>query len=45
MYGGDFARDNPDTPAFIMASTGETITYGDYEARANRLAISRLIAA
>ncbi len=28
----------PTAPAFIMASTGEAVTYREYEARANRLA-------
>ena len=38
MYPGKFAKENPDRPAFIMASTGETVTYKEYEARTNRLA-------
>jgi acyl-CoA synthetase (AMP-forming)/AMP-acid ligase II len=29
---------HPDKPAIIMASTGETITFGEYEARGNRVA-------
>ncbi len=38
MYPGKHAAAHPDKPAFIMASTGEAVTYRDYEARANRLA-------
>src|SRR5947209_11510057 len=38
MYPGKHAVERPDDPAFIMASTGETVTFGEYEARANRLA-------
>ncbi len=38
MYPGKFAHDHPDRPAFIMASTGEAVTYREYEARANQLA-------
>ena len=30
--------DHPDKPAIIMASSGETVTFGDYEARSNRVA-------
>jgi acyl-CoA synthetase (AMP-forming)/AMP-acid ligase II len=38
MYPGEKARLNPDRPAFIMGTTGEVITYGDYAARCNQLA-------
>jgi long-chain acyl-CoA synthetase len=38
MYATEQARTHPDQPAFIMGSTGETVTYAEYEARANRLA-------
>ena len=38
MYPGDYARKHPDRAAFIMASSGETVTYAELEARANRLA-------
>src|SRR5712692_5557345 len=38
MYPGENAKLHPEKPAFIMGSTGEVITYGDYEARCNRLA-------
>jgi long-chain acyl-CoA synthetase len=29
---------HPDKPAIIMASSGETVTFGDFEARSNRVA-------
>lgn len=38
MYSGKYAIENPDKPAFIMAETGEAVSYRDYEARCNRLA-------
>jgi long-chain acyl-CoA synthetase len=38
MYTGKHAQLRPLQPAFIMASTGETVTYRELEARANRLA-------
>ncbi len=38
MYPGKYAELNPDRPAFIMASTGEAVTYREYEARTNQLA-------
>ncbi|MGB7184858.1 MAG: AMP-binding protein, partial [Burkholderiaceae bacterium] len=38
MYPAVQAKANPTKPAFIMASTGETVTYGELEARTNRLA-------
>jgi long-chain acyl-CoA synthetase len=40
--GSVFARQqaiaHPDKPAIIMASSGETVTFGEYEARSNRVA-------
>lgn len=38
MYPPRKALENPDKPAIVMASSGITITYGDLEARSNRLA-------
>ncbi|WP_395699755.1 AMP-binding protein [Aquabacterium sp.] len=38
MYAGHRFAQHPDRPAFIMASSGETVTYAEYEARTNRLA-------
>ena len=38
MYPGRHAVQNTHKPAFIMAATGETVTYGDLEQRSNRLA-------
>ncbi|MBT4494748.1 MAG: AMP-binding protein [Gammaproteobacteria bacterium] len=38
MYAGDYAHKNPERPAFIMASSGESVSYREYEERANRLA-------
>ncbi|MBO0885865.1 MAG: AMP-binding protein [Acidimicrobiales bacterium] len=38
MYPGDRAKAHPDRPALIMATTGETLTYRDYETRCNQLA-------
>jgi long-chain acyl-CoA synthetase len=38
MYTGKHAHLRPLQPAFIMASTGETVTYRELEARCNRLA-------
>jgi long-chain acyl-CoA synthetase len=38
MYTGKHARLRPLQPAFIMASSGETVTYAELEARCNRLA-------
>jgi long-chain acyl-CoA synthetase len=38
MYPGLHAIQNSDKPAFIMASTGEAVTYGELEQRSNRLA-------
>ncbi|MEH6545076.1 MAG: AMP-binding protein, partial [Sneathiella sp.] len=38
MYPGKHAQKHPNKPAFIMANTGEMVTYTAYEARANKLA-------
>jgi long-chain acyl-CoA synthetase len=38
MYPGKHAQARAEQAAFIMASTGETVTYGEYESRSNRLA-------
>ncbi len=38
MYAARYAREHPDQPAIIMAGTGETITFGEYEARCNQVA-------
>jgi len=38
MYPGKYAQLHPDRPAFIMASTGEAVSYAEFEARTNRLA-------
>lgn len=38
MYPGQHAQSRSDQPAFIMASSGETVTYAELEARTNRLA-------
>jgi long-chain acyl-CoA synthetase len=38
MYPGDHAETHPDRPAFIMATSGEVVTFKEYEARCNRLA-------
>ena len=38
MHPGPYAKTRPDHPAFIMADTGETVTYGELERRGNRLA-------
>lgn len=38
MYPGKYAELHPDRPALIMASTGETATYSEYETRCNQLA-------
>jgi long-chain acyl-CoA synthetase len=38
MYPGTHAVNRADQAAFIMGSTGEVVTYGEYEARTNRLA-------
>ena len=38
MYPGAYAQQHPDRPAFIMAGTGESVNYREFEERANRLA-------
>src|SRR5271154_4509694 len=38
MYAAEHARQHPDQPAFVMATSGEVVTFGAYEAAANRLA-------
>src|ERR1700750_1633269 len=38
MYNGKHAHLRPLQPAFIMAGTGEAVTYAELEARSNRLA-------
>ncbi|WP_067865871.1 AMP-binding protein [Nocardia shimofusensis] len=38
MYPGRHAIEHPDRPAIVMAPSGEVMTYGDLDARANRLA-------
>jgi long-chain acyl-CoA synthetase len=38
MYPGHHAKAHPGRAAFIMAGSGETVTYREFEARANRLA-------
>ena len=38
MYPGQHAVSNHAKPAFIMASTGESVTYGELERRSNQLA-------
>ena len=38
MYAGRYAVEHPDRACFVMAESGETVTYREYEERANRLA-------
>ena len=38
MYARQHAEKYPDKPAIIMATTGETVTFGEFESRANRAA-------
>src|SRR5437763_1199253 len=38
VYPGPHARERADQAAFVMASTGESVSYAEYEARTNRLA-------
>jgi long-chain acyl-CoA synthetase len=38
MYPGKYAIERADEPCFIMATSGEVVTYGEYERRTNRLA-------
>ena len=37
MYPGKYALAHPDRAAFVMASSGESVSYAEFEARANRL--------
>src|SRR5580693_509334 len=36
MHPSHHAKANPDKPAYIMAASGETVTYGQLEARSNQ---------
>ena len=38
MYPGIHGREIPDKTAYVMASTGEAVTYGELDARSNRCA-------
>ena len=38
MFARQHALASPDKPAVIMAATGETVTFGEFEERANRVA-------
>ena len=38
MYAGPYAQQHADRPAFIMASSGEAMSYAELEQRSNRLA-------
>lgn len=38
MYAKDHAAAYPDQPLFIMATSGDTVTYSQFETRANRVA-------
>jgi len=38
MYPSNLAKENPNRAAFIMAETGEKVSYKEYEARCNQLA-------
>jgi acyl-CoA synthetase (AMP-forming)/AMP-acid ligase II len=38
VYARVHAEQHPDQPAIIMATSGETVTYGEFEARCNRAA-------
>ena len=38
MYAEKYAQQCPDRPAFIMASTGVSVSYKEFEARSNRVA-------
>lgn len=38
MYAGKYAAIQPDQPCFIMASSGEVVTYSAFEGRSNQLA-------
>jgi len=38
MYAGKYAQQRANAPAFIMAGSGESVSYAEFEARSNRLA-------
>ena len=38
MYPRQFAQSDPNKPAYIMGSSGETVSFGELEARANQIA-------
>ncbi len=38
MYPGSYAIKHPDRAAFIMASSGEAVSYAAFERRSNQLA-------
>ena len=38
MYPGKYALTHPDRAAFIMAGSGITVSYAEFEARSNQLA-------
>ena len=38
MYAAEHARNHPDQPLFVLATSGLVVTYEAYEARANQLA-------
>jgi long-chain acyl-CoA synthetase len=38
MYPGKYAQEHPDQPALVMAASGESLTFAEFEANANRLA-------
>ena len=38
MYAGKYAVERADVPAFIMAGSGESVSYAEFDARTNRLA-------
>ena len=38
MYAARHAEADPDKPAIVMATSGEVVTFGEYEAAANRVA-------
>jgi len=38
MFPGKYATSQPDKVAFIMATSGEQVTYGEFDKRSNRLA-------
>ncbi|MGH8996035.1 MAG: AMP-binding protein, partial [Acidimicrobiales bacterium] len=38
MYAAEHAKNDPDKPAIIMATSGQVVTYGEFEAGANRVA-------